>query len=87
MPSSTISSKGQVTLPKAIREALQVDTGDRILFVLREDGVVELRPETVDILDLVGILVPPGGETATVDQMNNVIRSAAAKAHKRSSSS
>lgn len=87
MPSSTISSKGQITLPKAIREALQVDTGDRVLFVVREDGVVELRPETVDILDLVGILVPTSGQTATVEQMKDAIRNAAAKTHKKSSAS
>jgi AbrB family looped-hinge helix DNA binding protein len=85
MPSSTISSKGQITLPKTIREALQVDTGDRVLFIVREDGVVELRPETVDILDLVGILIPPAGHSATVDQMKVAIHKAAAKAHRKSS--
>lgn len=85
MPSSTISSKGQITLPKPIRDALQVDTGDRVLFIVREDGIVELRPETVDILDLVGILIPPRGQTATVDQMKDAIRKASAKAHKKSS--
>lgn len=84
MPSSTISSKGQITVPKEIRDALRVGTGDRILFVLRADGVVELRPETLDVLDLVGILQPPNGRTATIDEMNSAPRKRAAGAFKKS---
>jgi AbrB family looped-hinge helix DNA binding protein len=34
-----VMSKGQVTIPKNIREALGVDTGDRITFITDEDGV------------------------------------------------
>lgn len=86
MPSSTISSKGQITIPKEIREALRVDSGDRVLFIVRADGVVELRPETVDLLDLVGILEPSDGRRATIEQINDAVRSSAAKAFKKSSS-
>lgn len=85
MPSSTISSKGQVTVPKEIREALGVRAGDRVLFVVRPDGAVELRPETVNVLDLVGILTPPEGRKATIEQMNDAIRSSAARTLKKSS--
>jgi AbrB family looped-hinge helix DNA binding protein len=37
MPSSTVSSKGQITVPKEIREALRVGSGDRVLFIVRAD--------------------------------------------------
>jgi len=84
MPSSTISSKGQITIPKEIREALRVDSGDRIQFVVTAAGVVELRPETVDVLDLVGILEPARGRTATVEEMNDAVRNSAVKAFKKS---
>jgi AbrB family looped-hinge helix DNA binding protein len=85
MPSSTISSKGQITVPKEIRQALRIDTGDRVLFVLRADGVVELRPETVDLLDLVGILEPASGRTATVEDMKSAVRRRAVSAFKKRS--
>lgn len=41
---STITSKGQVTLPAAIREHLGVAERDKIAFVIGEDGVVHVRP-------------------------------------------
>jgi AbrB family looped-hinge helix DNA binding protein len=84
MPSSTLSSKGQVTIPKEIRDALRVDPGDRVLFVIRTDGVVELRPETVNLLDLVGILEPSAGRRATIEEMNAAVRRAAASSFKKS---
>jgi len=84
MPSSTVSSKGQVTIPKQVRDALRVDAGDRVLFVVRDDGVVELRPETRDLLDLVGCLTPPGGRRVTVEEMNASLGRAVAASHKRS---
>jgi antitoxin PrlF len=84
MPTSTLSSKGQVTIPKEIREALRIDPGDRVLFVVRTDGVVELRPETINLLDLVGILEPSAGQRATVDEINAAVRRAAAAAFNKS---
>jgi AbrB family looped-hinge helix DNA binding protein len=38
-----MSSKGQVTVPTAIREALGLHTGDRIEFILDDKGVLRLR--------------------------------------------
>ncbi len=84
MPTSTISSKGQVTIPKEIRNALRVDSGDRVLFVVREDGVVELRPQTVDLLDLVGILEPQDGRHVSVAEMKAAVERAAAESFARS---
>ena len=73
MATSTLSSKGQVTIPKEVREALHLDPGDRVLFVVREDGVVELRPQTLDLRDLVGTLKPPAGRRVTVEGMDEAI--------------
>jgi antitoxin PrlF len=41
---STISSKGQVTIPVEIRRRLGVGAADKIAFVVRDEGTVELRP-------------------------------------------
>ncbi len=40
---ATLTSKGQLTLPKSIRQALGVDTGDRVAFDLRDGEVVVTR--------------------------------------------
>ncbi len=38
-----VTSKGQVTLPKAVRESLAIQTGDRLDFALEKSGVVFMR--------------------------------------------
>jgi AbrB family looped-hinge helix DNA binding protein len=42
---ATITSKGQVTIPKEIRERLDLDEGTKVEFVLDEDGSVTVRPK------------------------------------------
>ena len=43
VPPMKMSAKGQVTIPKAIRDALRLKTGDTIQFTLLADGTVTLR--------------------------------------------
>ena len=76
MPVATLSSKGQVTIPKEVRDALRIDSGDRLSFLVRDDGVVELRPETVDLKDLYGML-KVDGKPVTVEELNEDIARAA----------
>ena len=75
MPESKITSKGQVTIPKQVRDMLRIDTGDRVQFLVREDGVVELRPQTVRLEDVYGV-IDYAGEPATVEEMNEGIATA-----------
>jgi len=75
MTRSTMTSKGQITIPKTIRDALQLDTGDSVQFRLREDGVVEMQPETGDVMSLFGIMKPRGKKHVTIEQMGHAIRS------------
>lgn len=42
---ATITSKGQVTIPKEIRERLGLEAGQEVEFVLADDGTVEVRPK------------------------------------------
>lgn len=54
-----ITSKGQITLPKSVREALGLKTGDRVLFRVHRDRAVLAK--VPDFLDLAGsVPVPPG---------------------------
>lgn len=75
MSFSTMTSKGQITVPKAIRDLLQLETGDRVTFRLRDDGVVEMLPETGDLNSLFGILKPRKGKSVTIEGMERAIRS------------
>jgi AbrB family looped-hinge helix DNA binding protein len=73
MPTSTLTSKGQTTIPKEIRERLNLQPGDRLEFVVDDDGRVVVLPATVDAAELVGILRPPS-RPVTVEAMNQAIR-------------
>ena len=78
MPSTTLTSKGQVTIPKAVREELGLRVGDKVAFRVLEDGTVVVEPETVDFLDLEGILKPKR-KGVTIADMNEAIRTAAGR--------
>jgi AbrB family looped-hinge helix DNA binding protein len=54
MPSATVTSKGQITLPKVIRDLLRLDKGDRVDFVVQDDG--RASPRDVDVRELKGLL-------------------------------
>ncbi len=83
MPEAKVTSKGQVTIPKEVREALHIDAGDRVQFFIREDGVVELRPRTVDLKDLYGILQYKG-EPLSVEGMDEAIGKAIVESFEKS---
>ena len=78
MSESTISSKGQVTIPKAIRTRMHLKAGDRLRFVVDADGSVRLAAATRDVSTLRDILPRPK-RRATVDDMQSAIRRRAAK--------
>lgn len=73
MSTATVTSKGQVTIPKEVREALGLNTGHRVTFQIRKDGVVEMRPETVDLMSLYGV-VKPAVRGVTLADMEEAIQ-------------
>ena len=77
MPTATITSKGQITIPKEVRDALGLDTGHRVSFVVRENGVVEMHPENVDLMSLCGIF-KPAVQGVTIEDMKEAVRRGAA---------
>ena len=77
MSVSTITSKGQTTVPKEVRERLHLRAGDRLEFVILDDAVV-LRAASRDVRDLKGFLPKPK-KAATIEQMNAAIRKRAAR--------
>lgn len=73
MPVSKITSKGQVTVPKVVREALALLPGDRMSFVIQDDGTVTVEAGTVDLFSLRGA-VKGGGRHVSVEQMSEAVR-------------
>ena len=72
MPSATVTAKGQVTIPKKIRELLRLKPGDRIDFVL-DEGRVVVRAATLDVARLKGLLHRPGRPPVSLEQMDAAI--------------
>lgn len=79
MAYSTVTSKGQITVPKVVRERLALQPGDRLSFVIHDDGTVTVEAETVSLSSLKGV-VTSGGRHVTVEQMDDAIKLGATRA-------
>ena len=77
MSTATMTSKGQITIPKDLREKLGLDTGDRVEFVETATGAFTLVPATRDIKLLKGMIVAT--RSVSVEEMNRTIRQRALK--------
>lgn len=73
MASRRLTSKGQVTIPKPIREVLHLKPGDQVDFVINEDGQVVLRAGTGDVRELKGLLHRPGRRAVSLAAMDAAI--------------
>ena len=72
MTTATITSKGQVTIPKDVRSRLGIGAGDRVEFVEIQDGVFQIVAATQDVQALKGI-VPKPEKPVTIEEMNQAI--------------
>ncbi|MDX3929142.1 MAG: AbrB/MazE/SpoVT family DNA-binding domain-containing protein [Shinella sp.] len=68
----TLSSKGQVTIPKEMREALKLQPGDQLIYSV-VDGEVILTPKNVNFNDLAGLLGKPPNGQATLEEIDATI--------------
>jgi len=73
MPSATVTSKGQVTVPKEIREHLGIEPGDRVNFQIGSGGEVIVEPEAIDVRSLRGML-KHRGKRISLETMELAIR-------------
>ncbi|MBI1181619.1 MAG: AbrB/MazE/SpoVT family DNA-binding domain-containing protein [Alphaproteobacteria bacterium] len=70
---ATITSKGQVTLPKRVRDELKLKPGDRLDFRVMPDGTLVARPATRRAEDIVGILKRPDQRAVPVEDIDEAI--------------
>jgi antitoxin PrlF len=67
---STLTSKGQTTIPKSIRDRLGMKVGDRMTFTLMPDGVVLMRVKNKRVADVAGRLHKKGRKALPVEQLS-----------------
>jgi AbrB family looped-hinge helix DNA binding protein len=72
MSEARMTSKGQITVPKAVRVRLNLKAGDRVLFIVEDDGTARLRPFNKSISSLKGVLPPPKRK-ATLEEIEEAI--------------
>jgi len=72
---ATITAKGQITIPKAARDTLKLNTGDRVEFVFGDDGRLFLLPVTRPVKTLKGMLPKPG-QPVSLEAMDEAITQA-----------
>lgn len=71
---STLTSKGRITLPKALRDELKLKPGDKIDFVRNSDGAYMFRPRRISAASLKGILKDVyKGPPNTLEEMEEAI--------------
>lgn len=73
MAVAKITTKGQITIPKEIRDYLGLEVGSRIEFVIDETGKVKIIPLNIPVETLSGILHQPGIKAATPEDLETAI--------------
>lgn len=84
METATLTSKSQITVPKAVREALGLSAGDKIRFVPSLGGYRHVAVNA-DITQLRGFIESPQRHPVSVEEMNRAIGEAAVRRFERAS--
>ena len=79
MPTATMTSKGQITVPKEVRDELGLDAGVKIWFVRDHRGGYRIIPRNGKLSDLAGILYDPNRKPVSIEEMNEAIAEGAAE--------
>jgi len=69
---STITAKGQTTIPKEVRDRLGLKTGSRVKYFIDMDGRVEILPVR-SITDLRGIAKSPRKKPVSLKEMDDAV--------------
>ncbi len=70
---ATLTSKGQITVPKAVRDSLNLRTGDRVAFRMHGTTEAVLKPITKSVDQVFGLLHRSGQSAKTVDDMSRAV--------------
>ncbi len=70
---ATVTDKGQVTVPKNIRDQLHIETGSKLDFEVEEDGSLRVRVLARGSENLFGLVHRPGMSSLSVESMDEGI--------------
>ena len=70
MAESTITAKGQTTVPADVRALVRAEPGTRLVWCVMPDGTIIVRAKTRSILDMAGMLKAPKGKRVAIEEMN-----------------
>lgn len=71
---STVTQKGQVTIPKSVRDNLHLVTGDKVEFIFNDKGEVTLKPVTCKVVDVAGRLSKyKKSRPVTIEEMDQAV--------------
>ena len=73
MATATLTTKGQITIPKAVRNSLHLHSGDQVAFVIHGDSEATLKPVTKSVDKVYGKLHSPSQPRRTVDEMKEAV--------------
>ncbi|NOY69385.1 MAG: AbrB/MazE/SpoVT family DNA-binding domain-containing protein [Deltaproteobacteria bacterium] len=74
MALATLTTKGQVTIPKAVRDSLSLHPGDKVEFAVTQEGEAVLRPVTRKVEEVFGSLRTDVCGPVTIEEMDAGIR-------------
>lgn len=78
-----MTSKGQTTVPKEVRDSLGLSEGAQVEWIM-DDGKAIVRPRTLRAVDLAGFLgKPPSGVSLTIEEMDDAIAEAVVERFER----
>jgi AbrB family looped-hinge helix DNA binding protein len=88
MPTATVTSKGQITIPVEVRRNLGLKAGDQVNFYKDEDGGYSFEPKTGSIMDLEGLLKHLGpsapDHAPSIQEMDEAVLEAVSEDYLRS---
>lgn len=74
MALATLTTKGQVTIPKKVRELLKLHTGDKIEIIVTENREAIIRPISKKVDDIFCKLHKPGQKAVSLEEISDAIR-------------
>jgi AbrB family looped-hinge helix DNA binding protein len=74
MTESILNEKNQCIIPKTIRDCLNLNPGDKIDFLIQDNGEVIVKPVNLDIRDLHGVLKQSGTKPVSLEEMERAVQ-------------
>ena len=83
MATATMTSKGQITVPKEIRDDLNLVAGSKVMFVKLRSGQYRIVARTGSVNDFIGMLHDPDAQPMTIKEINDAIAEGGAESGMR----